>query len=274
MASKRHSRIFAPVFVVGCPRSGTTILGACLASHSALGSGEESMFLRHLARIYYGLFQGHNKRNWAPLQGYVQQTTLIESLGALADDMFESLLVQIHKPRYLDHTPWYVHLVDFINLLYDDALFIHVIRDGRSVVESLTTSYQKGFSWAGETIAARTGLWARAVVAGRKAIETVGDDRYTEILYEDLCRMPEVVLENVLRRVGLSMEASVLEPLARVHADPSRKDPTLAKIDDCGNVVLRPKIVGNVWPAKWSAAEKEEFASTGEGLLKDLGYQC
>src|ERR1700739_1106308 len=45
IAARTNAGLKKPIFVIGSPRSGTTLLGSCLAAHSNLIASEESLFL-------------------------------------------------------------------------------------------------------------------------------------------------------------------------------------------------------------------------------------
>lgn len=268
----RSSAPRAPVFVVGCPRSGTTVLGRALGAHSALVTADESILLRPLERFYSSLFQGRNPRRWAPLRDFISETDLLVSLGNLADAVFNSLVSRHSAHRYLDHTPWYVRIINFINILYPDAQFIHIIRDGRDVVISLAKAFADGFEWAGKTIAERATLWAGSVKAGKEAGRNLGPRRYCEVRYEDLCLRPDRTIEYCLSFLGLSMEDQTLLPLAAPHASPSRADCVLAVMENGRLVGIRPQLVGNKWPSGWAIADRDQFLRVGGPLLLECGY--
>jgi hypothetical protein len=269
---RKVGRLTEPVFVVGCPRSGTTLLGACLGAHSALAGADESIFLRHLARIYYGFFIGDSPRSWQPLRAFISEQDLLDSLGTCADTIFSSLLKTTTKCRYVDHTPWYINLMPFIDLLYPDAQFIHIIRDGRRVVDSLASSYRNGFLWAGASVRERTQLWLNSVVTGRNAGKLLGEGRYKEIRYERICTEPHLTLQETLAYLRLPMEADVLRPLSTPHAKPSTCNLTLATIDNNGKLRLTPRLPQGSWPTSWTSEERGEFATIGEVVLRELGY--
>lgn len=243
-----------PVFVIGCPRSGTTLLGACLAAHPEAAGGEESLFLVDLWRVLADLGLGANRRGWAPLAGYVGGDELVAACGQMADALLCPLVTRRRRARYIDHTPWYAALVPFISLIYPSARFVHLVRDGRQVVRSLGESFAAGFGWAGDTMAERARLWTTLVSRARRAGAALGDERYLEVRYEDLCAAPRAALGRVLAFAELAWHDDVLFPLAVPHASPSRPA-----------VIGRPAEVG--WPAAWSADERRIFtAIAGEAL--------
>jgi hypothetical protein len=272
LAPRARRGVERPVFVVGCPRSGTTVLGACLAAHSHLAGGQESLFVLDLWRVFIDLHQGHNQQRWAPLAEYLPAGELLESLGALADNLFAGLQRARGKPRCVDHTPWYVALVPFLDLLYPDAAFVHLVRDGREVVRSLSASFAKGFAWAGASVGERARLWARLVTAGARAGAALPAGRYQQVRYEDLCADPRAVLSGLLGALGLSWEEEVLVPLATPHARPSRPDAALGRLEGGRDLRLTARPAETRWPEGWGRQERLDFAREGDAVLRQLGY--
>lgn len=275
MTFGRQSRLLKPIFVVGCPRSGTTVIGRCLSAHPDVGGSDESMFLGSLARIYQNFYVGDNPRAAAPLKNYISEDDLLGTLGRCSDDIFGSLLARLGRPRYLDHTPWYSRSIDFIDRLYPDAVFIHVIRDGRDVVASLEHSYRSGYWWAGATQTDRSRLWVQLVSTCQQSatrLSLAPARRYIEVSYEQLCSTPFRQLGDLLDFLDLPLNAAVFEPLAEPHTVPSGTGRTLAIIEPDGVCRERPAIVGNQWPAHWRDDDNAKFLDEAGDLLRSLGY--
>jgi hypothetical protein len=119
--------------------------------------------------------------------------------------------------------------VGLIDALFPDALFVHLLRDGREVADSIRRRYESdgrwygrdGYKWqlfAGQAEAvgygsllplcvdvASKGLleWRLAVEAARQAREVVGVDRWMETRYADLVDSPAAVTEQVLHQAAL-----------------------------------------------------------------------
>jgi hypothetical protein len=264
--------VVAPVFVVGCPRSGTTVLGRCLAAHSELGGGDESTFFIQLSRIH-DLWTGHQRfQGTAPLREYIHETDLLKSLKGLADSILLSLLRRLYKRRYVDHTPWYAELLPFLSLLYPDSQFLHVIRDGRDVAESLAACHLRGYRWAGASLPTRAKLWASVVDKSRAFGNQLGSLRYKELHYEALCERPTEVLREALAFLALTPESSVLRPLAEPHATPSRRDCLLAELDPSQNLRVHPRSFRGTWPSAWSNDDILAFMSVAGETLRGTGY--
>lgn len=267
----KNSKIKKPIFIVGCPRSGTTVLGKCLAAHPEIAGSDESLFLLMMWTIFNDMHQGNNKRKYTPLKNFLSAEKLIDNIHLFSDNVFAGLLERQKKGRYIDHTPWYVLLAPFIDIFYPDASFIHIIRDGRKVVRSLSVSYAKGFNWAGKDIKERTQLWVNLVDHGLN-IKNFLPDRYLEIKYEDFYKYPVQTFENIFDFINLKFDKKVLKPLAIAHADPITK-----------NIVINPRyfVLNNKkakmhryldvnWPKEWTKENKKDFLETGGSLMKKL----
>lgn len=265
----KNSKIKKPIFIVGCPRSGTTVLGRCLAAHPKLGGSDESLFLLMLWIIFNDMHQGDNKRNYAPLKNFLSTKGLIENIRCFSDNVFASLMKKQKKGEYVDHTPWYVLLAPFINAIYPDAFFIHIIRDGRKVVRSLSYSYKKGFRWAGKDVKERTQLWVNLVNHGLN-IKKFLPDRYLEIKYENFYEYPVQTIENIFDFIKLRHDKRVLKPLNTAHADPVTKgvavNPNHFKIKD--KQPYRQIDMG--WPKEFTIKDKKDFLKIGGPLMRKL----
>lgn len=230
------------------------------------------MFLIGLWQILDELWMGNGRRSWAPLREYLDRDHLVTLLGEFADGVFTSLLERHRQPRIVDHTPWYARLIPFINVLYPDSVFVHVVRDGRVVVESLSVAHTRGFPWAGADIEQRTRLWTDLVESGAAGLERLPDERSTTVRYERLCAEPEETLRQLSHHLGLPWYPGVLGPLAVEHATPSRAGTSLATHDSRGRLVLKPRTGRTAWPVSWSSEERDRLRAVGGPLLQNLGY--
>jgi Tfp pilus assembly protein PilF len=122
----------APVFIVGMPRSGTTLCEQIIASHAqAHGAGERSA----LGRLFYQLGGDETPEGVARIAGLPQETldaaaaTYLAELHALAPD----------KARIVDKMPGNYRYAWLIALLFPKARIIHCMRDPRDIGLSIFT---------------------------------------------------------------------------------------------------------------------------------------
>lgn len=197
----------AIVFVVGCPRSGTSLVGALLAAHPAVYDAEE-------ASLVY-LFSQWQTALRRPPQAPLTEIFL-ERLGALVADTMRSTGWQRDVTHILDHTPWHVLCLDAVFALFPEARVVHIVRNPWDTVESLARSFQAGYAWAGNDTAARIRLWQRCLGAA----EAYRDDpRVHEVRYEDLYHAPQATAQWLLSILGLDWHSRVIR---RLHQTPCR----------------------------------------------------
>jgi hypothetical protein len=249
------------------------MLGGCLAAHPKLKGADESLFFLDLWSAYMGLYKGLNRSAWAPLSKYMTDGQLIEAMGSFADSIIGGLIGD-GEFRYVDNTPWYGMIMPLICSLYPDAIFVHLIRDGRHVASSLTVSYEAGYTWAGADIRARSVLWRDAVEVTRQNALCIESGRYVEIRYEDICTNPIATLKLVLNLLDTEWSDDVLIPLAEAHATPSRSDGLLAKLNSLNVLEITPRMIPPSWPPDWSDDERRTFDEEAGNILRELGYEA
>src|SRR6266542_1835989 len=119
----------APIFVVGCQRSGTTLLRLILDAHPNISCGPETRFLTDLAHVTTGSWKrlaqyGFPKQYWH------------EHIAGMFDAIKSDYARRAGKSRWADKTPRYALTLPFIDRLFPTCQVVHVIRDGRDVVAS------------------------------------------------------------------------------------------------------------------------------------------
>ncbi|MEV0581668.1 sulfotransferase [Nonomuraea sp. NPDC050310] len=228
-----------PVFVIGCARSGTTMLQLMLHAHPRLAVPPETRFVE---QVYYrrrefgdmrDLRNRHNLAEWIATErstkfrdlGLSQEAFVRQaargggSLGSVLGTVFQMYAERFGKPRWGDKRPSYVRKTEVLRRLFPDAQFIHLIRDGRDCVSSL-----KEMPWYSLDSYHAVATWAEAMDAGRKLRRTLPEDSYYELRYEDLTDDPARELKRLCLFLGEDFDAAMCEPhmLAGV-AVPSRK---------------------------------------------------
>jgi len=113
-------RVLQPVFVLGSPRSGTTFLGECLGSVPSLSYHFEPRLTKAAARYVYD-------NSWSPSRA---RRVFRWFYGVL-------LLANGHGGlRFAEKNPENCFLVSFLAHAFPDALFVHIVRDGRDAAVS------------------------------------------------------------------------------------------------------------------------------------------
>lgn len=173
-----------PIFIVGCPRSGTTLLRLMLDSHPAISCGPETHFVAVLEQVM---------NRWPALQRYgFDEDYWYDKLAELVDSFQRDYAARRGKQRWADKTPRYALHLPFIDKLFPSCQVIHLIRDGRDVVASHRDS------WGYKSAVGAPDKWRSFITAARAWGATVPAERYSELRYEDLVADPETSLRRII----------------------------------------------------------------------------
>lgn len=191
-----------PIFIVGAPRSGTTLMRSVIDAHPNICCPPcETFLFVHLNPIFNGaIWQDHYK------QLPYTRLVLIKWLRRYILDLFANLTAKTSKKRWAEKTPSHVKYMKFINELFPDAQFIHMIRKGYDVARSL-----KHVKWGSKNIILNTYSWASHVSAGYQFGRSLPANRYIEIRYEDLISAPEQTLGRLCRFLDEPYHRQMLE---------------------------------------------------------------
>src|SRR5689334_19471746 len=103
----------APIFIVGCQRSGTTLLRLMLDSHSAIACGPETRFLR--------AFEPITGDEWDRISRFGQPREYwLEKIADFFGSFQEEYARSRGKRRWADKSPLYALHLDFILELFPD----------------------------------------------------------------------------------------------------------------------------------------------------------
>ncbi len=200
----------APIFVIGSPRSGTTLVRLILDSHPSISCGEETHFLRDLESVV--------GRNWDLVATYgLSREWWIEHLRGLYDTFQAEVLARNGKARWAEKDPTYTLHLPFIEELFPNALYVHLLRDGHDVV----ASFRERWGYKSAARAART-EWARYVSAARDLGRRLPEDRFLELRYEELVTDPETQGQRLFAFLGEPWQPEVLEFDPSQHAATER----------------------------------------------------
>jgi hypothetical protein len=250
-----------PIFVVGSPRSGTSILTWCLGQHPNMLALPESAWMGDFAidlgiRYQIGTARGnrsvlsamdieceeffarfgqsindlilnHRKDLERQRSGYAAR--------AVPDAVPEvSMTVQPganRKARWVDGTPEYSLHICGLRKLFPKALFIHIVRDVTSVVRSMLNFHRV----AGSSLVANEqeayNYWLRTVSSCLLAERAYGPRVVFRLRYSDFVDMPEAAMRSLLDFLGEPYTAECLSPLEKrinssnVHDDVKIGDP-------------------------------------------------
>ena len=219
----------APVFVVGGPRSGTTLLSAMLAAHSSFDCGPETHCLSRWARL------GRRERGRIldPADWPARATRFVVSLSLgkkpvhamyglsvedVRDDLalrepslaalLESLTAQRARangtPRWVEKTPRHLEVPELIVDAWSDARIVRIVRDPRDAAVSLTR-----VPFGTESLLTNLSLLARMNEAAAAFYRT--SPSTLTLRYEDLIADPQGELTRLCEFIGEPFERAMIE---------------------------------------------------------------
>lgn len=212
--------VISRVFLVGCARSGTTLLQSMLMSHTRIHSFPETHFFE---RGFYGkrafFLRGHYAMNvlkkWSDDSvglGYEIPTIKGVWRRKKATSNFIRLLdmitVQQGKDIWIEKTPGHINHIDIISSWVKNVKFIHIIRDGRAVVASMYEAAQKyPHHWGGQrSINHCVAEWNSAILLTESYFSF---SNHLVLSYESLLSHPELQLMRICTFLAVDYESTM-----------------------------------------------------------------
>jgi hypothetical protein len=272
-----------PVFIVGCGRSGTAFLYHTLLSAGGFAEFRTQMNVFDVLGPIYGNLSRSSVRKrvmkmWlssmafrcSGLDARFIENRILEDCHSAADFeriVFDEIARSQGVDRWADSTPTNVYHMPAIKRGIPDALFVHIIRDGRNVALSLDA---KGWShplfWEKNRGVMAAGVyWKWTILKGRADAPALGKD-YLEIIYEDLISKPR----ETLARLGAFLRHDLdYDRIQKTSIGALSNPPTSFK-DEVEKGKFDPL---NRWRRMLSAQELELFESLVGDMLEALGYE-
>ena len=201
-----------PVFVVGCARSGTTLLYHTLVSSGGFADYRAETHFYDMVLPRYGSLEQASSRvklldEW--LESRQARTTELTAADLRSDvvhhcrtggDILNLVMGKVAESqgvtRWAECTPLHLLYMDRIKSDLPEARFIHILRDGRDVALSMSrVGWVNPLWWdRGRELLVAAWEWEWRVKTGREIGRTLGDD-YIEVRFEDLVNEPERTLQ-------------------------------------------------------------------------------
>ncbi len=263
-----------PVFVVGMNGSGTTMLLDSLGHHRQLYAfPRETRLIPYLMSdsLRFGdLCDDDNFRAlWdaarnLPAFVFVNGSRPLpipsdwrqyqRSVAAVLDGIFLTFASREGKRRWCEKTPQHVQHIDRLADAFPEALFIHVIRDGRDCAASFKRRW-------GRTPELSMYRWKKVVAEGRRQGNSIRAGRYMEVRYEDVTGEPEYWLRSICGFLDIPFESAVLESSQPYLKSAGRSMPGGGLTPNSGN-----------WNRTFSASKVDTLERIGGAMLRSLGY--
>lgn len=275
------------VFIVGCPRSGTTLLQRIVNAHPDIAITPESHWIPRLYAKSWALTpEGRVKpkliRRLACHSKFARLKMSPEEIGQLAGNghpvsygEFVSRIFDLYGERQGkslvgDKTPDYVRSIETLHSLWPNARFVHVIRDGRDVALSIMDwpkfRPKPGdfAAWPEDRVSTAALWWELNVRLGRQAGKSLGSKLYYEMRYESLVSRPELESAALCE----FLEVPHTDAMLRFYEARAASDPGLEA--KRAHLPVTPGL--RDWRVQLPTQDNERFEAAAGGLLEELGY--
>ena len=228
-------RMGRPIFIFGCPRSGTSLLSRIVSAHPTIAIPFESHLYENLhamvkryggledprkrARLVADILQMEDMKEWTPQPAMDRVLAAVDRYDF--HGIFEALLktwtLSQGKSRWGEKTPQHAFYWREILAGFPNAQVLYIVRDGRDVA----LSYRQAFFGPKHTyhIALR---WVKYLQVAQEIKAALGEQAFLQIRYEDLLSNPQQITRRICAFLG---EDYSPEMLAFYHSDaPYRTD--------------------------------------------------
>jgi len=251
------------LFILGCPRSGTTFLASLLANTIYRDPVESHFITKYYKKLHsYGDLK--IKQNFSsllndilnerPIAQWDLNIDISDFYNSMKEFSYKEIVHRLHLLRtrrkgglgWGDKTPHYILGVDILYELFPESKFLYIVRDGRDVALSLLEK-----PWGPKNLYSCAEYWKQCNVE-YPIYETLMKKKQLLFLkYEDLLTKTEQVLQEICE--FLEYEQS--------------KDERQALLETCrkGNY--------NKWKTKLTLEQKNMFESVAFETLTRLGYE-
>ena len=212
-------------FLVGCPRSGTTLLQSLIVAHSQVASFPESKFFQKIVvpgSIYYPFNLAPRKSrfifkqflaelNYQELEGLLRPWAIFipQYINSFIRALDEVSITQ-GKSYWLEKTPEHLRRINAIESYLKGAKFIHIVRNGTDTIASLYEMTQKyPQTWGKPRKLDRyIDRWQQDIMITSQHLHK---PNHFLVRYETLVKEPETTLQGVCQFLGIPFEKSMLK---------------------------------------------------------------
>lgn len=252
-----------PLFILGCPKSGTTLL-ASIFTDTTYGAPFESHFITKYYKKLSTYGDLNNKLNFKRLINDIANERYIQQWGFKinSDILYDSLdqfdyasivnkLCMLRNNRlgyssWGDKTPHYTLDIDILYTLFPNSKYIFIVRDGRDVALSLLRE-----PWGPGNIYKCAQLWCKYHEEKSALIALKNSKNLIMLKYEDFLDNPEIFVPKIYDFIEIDYRSNKFEKFYN----------TIKK----GNY--------NKWMCWMTKNQKRIFSCIASNTLEKFGYK-
>tara|TARA_R110002049_G_scaffold227647_1_gene399782 strand:- start:425 stop:1291 length:867 start_codon:yes stop_codon:yes gene_type:complete len=287
--------IYQNVFIIGNPRSGTSLFRMMMSSHSSIVVPPESGFIQWWHKVYKD-WTIENSRSDEDISKFISDlktskkietwdldysalSTLIKEEKPKSYKELTSLVIlqyglqnNKHATALGDKNNYYVDHLGMLNQIYPEAKYLIIVRDCRDVVcsylnvNALTTDskYKPKFP---ETIKEMSLDWLNKNTEILNFLKSINASNYVLIRYEDLLIRPKEELQKCTEVLGLEFETKMLD-YYKNNLEPSALLDWKKKTNEQIDINNTKKYLEQL-----SNSEINEIMSVSGDLMNKFGYK-
>jgi len=270
------------VFILGCPRSGTSFLYHLLLSSGGFAEFRTQMNAYDVLEPIYGPLRSVKNRqrmmrDWMQSKAFqvsgLKAADIEAKVVAECRDIGDFLAMVMNEvartqgvDRWVDSTPTNIPHMLRIASDFPDAQFVHIIRDPRDVALSLEKrKWSRPLPWDKDRGLVAAGLYWEWIVRQGREYGSRLPSRYLEVRYEELVESPR----ETLPRIGEFLHHDLDYERVQKSSVGSVKTPLTAFSEDLNQGKFNP--VGR-WKEKFPAPLLQDFEDLIGSYMAELGY--
>jgi len=203
-------------FVIGAPRSGTTLLMRMLNAHPDIYTRPEPHLITPLAHL--GYFDRVDKASYDPFQAASSAKSFVgdlpggeadylDALRAYSDTLYGRMLEPTGKRYFVDKTPAYSLVLPFLAKLYPRARYVVITRHPFAIFSSYAKSF---FDNDWQAAHEHNPLLERYIPAIARFLRE-SPVEHVHISYEALVADPEAHLQRICAHAQMDFEPGMVE---------------------------------------------------------------
>lgn len=281
MSDRNQVTLNNPIFIIGCPRSGTTLLQRMLDAHPEIAIAPETHFMQYFwqRRVEYGALNQDD--NFQQLLAQITTSPEFAETGInehyfrqVAWDnertyksLFQLLLQQYRELKNVslvgEKTPNHVLFLSTLQEFFPNARFINIIRDPRAVVNSW-----RSVPWSSGNLIRDAEHWRGHVRPTLRYSQSL-ESKVLNIFYERLVTESEVTLRSVCKFLNIEYTSALL-----TYHEKTAENLNLDR-EPWKKQVLNPVSLDHItkWQKELSQSEITQIEAVTWQEMRDLGYE-
>ena len=207
------------IYLIGLPRSGTTLLSQILNKHPDIVAPPEPWIMLALEQM--GRVDQHHTANaWvlhSAVKEFAGEQGLTAASRAAARTLYNAHLSSTHKSYFLDKTPRYLFILDYLKAVFPRAKFLCLVRNPLDIAASYLTSFHVNLANVFDELIDTPYLFDMTIGLSRlDDYVSKTSDSTPVIRYEDMVRQPADTLTAVLKQLGMATEPETIAEMCRL----------------------------------------------------------